>query len=73
MNTAEALLIGVPVFGYNAGATPELVDRDTGILIDDKDDFPNIVEQFRKFDEKEWNRKQIALHIRRKLGVKVGA
>lgn len=30
--TAEALLLGVPVFGYDGGATPELVDEKSGIL-----------------------------------------
>jgi glycosyltransferase involved in cell wall biosynthesis len=67
MNTAEALLLGVPVFGYNAGATPELVSKECGILIESKDNFRTIIEQFKQFDEKQRNRKQIALHIRRKL------
>lgn len=30
--TAEALLLWVPIFGYNGGATPELVDKKSGIL-----------------------------------------
>lgn len=34
--TAEALCSGVPVFGYNGGATPYLVYEESGVLIDDK-------------------------------------
>jgi len=29
LGTAEALLLGVPVFGYDDGASPELVDKDS--------------------------------------------
>jgi hypothetical protein len=70
MNTAEALLLGVPVFGYNDGATPDLVSKDCGMLIDSKDNFHRIIEQFHEFDQKQRNRKQIAVHIRRKLAAK---
>ena len=68
MNTVEALLLGVPVFGYNGGMTADLVDKDCGMLIDDKSDMADMVEQFRQFDRKEWNRRQISIHMRRKLG-----
>jgi glycosyltransferase involved in cell wall biosynthesis len=37
IGTAEALLLGVPVLGYNDGATPELVDKISGVLVDSKD------------------------------------
>lgn len=59
--TAEALCLGVPVFGYNQWATPELVDEDSWILVENKtlphllekfDDFTNITRNKRKISEK---------------------
>jgi glycosyltransferase involved in cell wall biosynthesis len=35
--TAEALLLGVPVLGYNDGASPELINKESGVLVDQKD------------------------------------
>ena len=61
LGTAEALCLGVPVFGYNQWATPELVDSDSGILVENKtlphliekfDDFTNITRNKRKISEK---------------------
>jgi len=36
ISTMEALLLGVPVLWYNDGATPELIDKYSGLLIVDK-------------------------------------
>ncbi|MEI7562936.1 MAG: hypothetical protein WCJ39_04500 [bacterium] len=66
MGTAESLLLGVPVFGYAEGATPSLVDENSGVLAEHKD-IPTLKEAFTRFAEKQWNRKQIAIHMRRKL------
>ena len=66
MGTAEALLLGVPVFGYNGGATPSLVNEDSGILVKSKK-IDELKKDFAHFQEKQWNRKHIAIHARRKL------
>lgn len=63
LNTAEALLLWVPVFGLNDGASPELVDQDCGMLIDQKN-FDHVDQKFLEFVNKDWNRKQIAKHTR---------
>ncbi len=66
MGTAESLLLGVPVFGYAEGATPSLVNESSWVLAAHKD-LPSLKEAFTRFAEKQWNRKQIAIHMRRKL------
>ena len=66
MGTAESLLLGVPVFGFNEGATSSLVNEDSGILVTSKT-FESLKKDFARFQERQWNRKQIAIHARRKL------
>jgi glycosyltransferase involved in cell wall biosynthesis len=67
MGTAEALLLGVPVIGFAGGATPELVDAESGILIEKKS-VKNLIGAVEKIQEKEWDRKLISERIRKKLG-----
>ena len=66
INTAEALLLWVPVFGLDDGATPGLVDEHSGLLVTNKK-MNTLIEAFHTFDEQQWNRKQIAVHARRKF------
>jgi glycosyltransferase involved in cell wall biosynthesis len=56
--TMEALLCGVPVFGFNGGASVELVDSESGILVPDKE-HETLVSNFRAFAEKQWDREKI--------------
>jgi glycosyltransferase involved in cell wall biosynthesis len=66
MGTAEALLMGVPVIGFNEGATPELVDYQSGMLIEKKT-IKNLIASVSEFQERTWDRKQISEVIREKL------
>ena len=54
MTTLEAMLCGVPVFGYRRGGTAELVDEDCGVLVETKnlDELADAFEEFaaKKFD-----------------------
>ena len=63
--TVEALLLGVPVFGYAQWATPELVDKDCGVLVENKK-HATLVEGFTKFMNTKRDRKMIAKRIREK-------
>ena len=58
MGTMESLALGVPVLGYNEGATPELVDADSGILAESKE-MEHLIEKFREFHGREWEREKI--------------
>ncbi|MBS8122524.1 glycosyltransferase [Candidatus Vampirococcus lugosii] len=55
--TAESLSLGVPVFAYNCGASPELLDLRSGVLIHKKNQYElkNKFEEFKKikFDYQE--------------------
>ena len=62
--TMEALLCWVPVFGFNDGASVELVDSDSWILVPDKY-HETLVSNFKKFAEKEWNREKIQNRARK--------
>lgn len=64
--TAESLLLWVPVFGYNQGASPELVDKDSWILVDNKH-INTLIEKFQEFANTKRNRELIAKNIRNKL------
>jgi len=66
IGTVEALLMGVPVIGYAGGATPELVDEESGILIEKKT-IKNLVAAVEEFQGRTWERKQISESIRKKL------
>jgi len=61
--TMEALLCGVPVFGFDDWASVELVDSESWILVPDKN-HETLVSNFKKFSEKEWNRDQIQKRAR---------
>lgn len=64
--TVEALLSGVPVFGYDDWATPELVDSDSGILAPNKEQ-KTLLKYFSDFTQKEWNRHKIQDNIKSKI------
>jgi len=64
--TAEALALGVPVLGYNDWATPELVDENSGILVDEKN-LKELVKKFEEFDKKSFSREEIKINIEKKL------
>ena len=65
IGTVEALLLWVPVFGYGQWATAELVDKDCGILVENKQD-KTLVEEFKKFMNTKRDRMMIAKRIREK-------
>jgi glycosyltransferase involved in cell wall biosynthesis len=65
IGTIEALLLGVPVFGYGQGATAELIDKDCGILVENKH-HKTLVEEFKKFMHTPRERKVIAKKMREK-------
>ena len=54
----EALLCGVPVFGFNDGASVELVDKESGVLVPDKN-HETLVSNFKKFVEVNRDREKI--------------
>jgi hypothetical protein len=64
--TAEALLLWVPVFGYNQWATTELVDKDSWILVDNKY-MKTLIEKLQEFTNIKRNREIIAQNIRKRL------
>ena len=64
--TVEALLMGVPVFGFAEGATAELVDEDCGVLAKSKK-LEDLVSDFELFRSKSRDRKLISERIREKL------
>jgi len=64
--TAEALLLWVPVFGYEGGATPELVDTKSGILTPSVE-VDQMSPYFEQFLMKEWDRQVIQDHARKLL------
>ncbi len=65
IGTIEALLLGVPVFGYAEWATAELVDEDCGILVKNKQ-YNTLVEDFTRFMDTSRERKTISKKIREK-------
>lgn len=64
--TVEALLLWVPVFGYNDWASPELIDQSSGLLIPDKR-YKTLLEYFDKFEKTKRDRKLIQDNINLKL------
>lgn len=64
--TAEALLLGVPVFGYQGGATPELVGEKDGILTPSLDP-DTLSEYFQIFINTEFDRSKIQERARLRL------
>jgi len=64
--TAEALYLGVPVFGYNQWATPELVNEDSGILVENKT-LPHLIEKFDDFTNITRNKSKIQKEAKQKF------
>lgn len=56
--TAEALCCWVPIFGYEKGGSWELVDKNSGILVQTKD-IKTLNKKFNEFKEKVFDRKKI--------------
>ncbi len=66
MATIEALAVGVPVFGFNAGGTPEFVDEKSGLLTNSKE-MSTLVDMFKKFDTTAFDRLEIKQRILEKI------
>ena len=66
MWTAEALLLWVPVIWYAEWWSKELVDKNSGILIDKKN-ISKLKDAIHTLESKEWNRRLISDNIREKL------
>lgn len=66
IGTVEALLMGVPVFGFSEGATSELVDEASGIL-GQKQSMKHLKEEMHTFLKRKRDRKLIDENIRKKL------
>ena len=61
--TAEALLLGVPVFAYAKWGSAELVDEESGVLIEHKDN-ETIVKSLRQFTQHDFDRQLIQDHAK---------
>ncbi len=66
IGTAESLLMGVPVLWYAEGATAELLDEHSGILLQEKS-IPALSEALITFQSKKRDRKLISESFRSKL------
>ena len=66
IGTAESLLMGVPVLWYAEGATAELLNEHSGILLQEKS-IPALSEALIKFQSKKRDRKLISESFRSKL------
>ena len=66
MWTAEALLLWVPVIWFNEWWSKELVDKNSGILIDKKS-ISTLKDAIQTFESRNWNRRQISDLIREKI------
>lgn len=66
IGTAEALLMGVPVLGFKEGASAELIDQDSGILVPNKS-IPTLKKAMHEFMSRGRDRKKISENIRYKL------
>jgi hypothetical protein len=58
MATIEALLLWVPVFGYNAGGTKELISDESWFLVEHKD-MESLILWFETFQMKHFSRNTI--------------
>lgn len=63
------MLLWVPIFAYNDGASPELIDDKSGILVPDKK-HKTLVEYFSEFQKTIRDREQINKSIKEKLNNK---
>ena len=68
IGTAESLLMGVPVLWYTEGATAELLDEHSGILLQEKS-IPALSEALITFQSKKRDRKLISESFRSKLSI----
>lgn len=66
MSTVEALLLWVPIFGYNKWWTAELVDKNSWLLINQKDE-ETIINQFKSFQKMRFDRFLIKKNIQKKI------
>ncbi len=66
--TVESLLLWVPVFAYNDGASPELLDSDSGLLVPDKK-HDTLLNYFDKFKNTVRDRQKISQSIRNKINL----
>lgn len=66
ISTAEAVLLGIPVFWYNDWATPELVGKDSWVLVDKKD-LSTLRKWFTLYQDKQFDRRKISAHARKLL------
>ena len=66
IGTAESLLMGVPVLWYAEGATAELLDENSWILISEKS-IPELSSALQTFQSKKRDRKLISDTFRTKL------
>lgn len=64
ITTMEALLLGVPVIGYNDGASPELVDAESGVLIDKKNEV-SLIHAITAFQKQSFDREKIQSNARK--------
>lgn len=64
--TAEALCCGVPVFGYNGGATPYLINEKNGVLVDERSP-ASLRSWFAVLRKKEFSREEIRNDAQRKF------
>lgn len=64
ISTAEAMLLGVPILWYNQWATPELVDKHSGVLINDKEQ-DTIINALESIQDKLFDRTSIKKHIQK--------
>jgi len=68
ISTVEALLLGVPVFGFNQWGSAELVDEDSWILIGQKDHH-TLINKFEEFTSRQRDRQKIIESIKKKLKI----
>jgi glycosyltransferase involved in cell wall biosynthesis len=66
IGTMEALLCWVPIFGYNQWGTTELVDTESGILVENKN-HATLIAAWSDFISKDRDRNTIKTNIMRKL------
>lgn len=68
IGTAESLLMGVPVLGYAQGATAELLDENSWILLSEKS-IPALSATLKTFQSKKRDRKLISDSFRAKIAI----
>jgi putative colanic acid biosynthesis glycosyltransferase len=64
--TAESLCLGTPVIGFNKGATPEIVDTESGLLIAHQDK-KHLRQAIIEFLQKDRNYSEISIRARAKF------